>query len=281
MVEENFEHIKIEYPKTMEGGTVDGNYAIISMNRPDKLNALQVQTLKEIATALDTMDLDPNIRCVLLRGTKDFTKKPAFSAGADLSATMGKNVKPNVPIHMMQSQEYRHKYYDQIERFLKPLIAGVDGFALGGGLELTLVCDVVIASKRSKFGFPEIARGIFPSNGGTQRMVQHIGAARVFNMMYFGEHYSAEKMHEWGFVSHIVDDDKFEDYLHEKMKWLGEAATGSLAIIKKCIRYGTQVPLNVGLQFEQMGFGINSAAKDIREGISAFLQKREPKFKGF
>ncbi len=265
----------------MEGGTIDGNYAVISINRPDKLNALQIQTLREIAMALDPMDLEPNIRCVLLRGTKDFTKKPAFSAGADLAAPMPKNVKPNIPIHMVQSQEYRHKYYDQIERFLKPLIAGVDGFALGGGLELTLVCDVVMASKRSRFGFPEIERGIFPSNGGTQRMAQHIGVARVFNMIYFGEHYSAEQMHEWGYVTHLIEDDDFENYLHQKMKSLGEAATTSLAIIKKCIRFGTQVPLNIGLQFEEMGFGINSTAQDIGEGIKAFLTRREPKFKGF
>ncbi len=231
--------------------------------------------------ALDDMDLDPEIRCVALRGTKHYTKKPAFSAGADLASPMDLKVKPNLPIHMVQSQEYRHKYYDQIERFIKPLIAVVDGFALGGGLELTLVCDVVMASKRSIFGFPEIKRGIFPSNGGTQRMAQHIGVARVFDMIYFGEHFSAEQMHNWGFVAHLIDDDKFEDYVHEKMKWLGETATVSLAMIKKSIRYGTQVPLNVGLQFEQLGFGINSTSKDIEIGIKAFLQKREPKFKGF
>ena len=111
-------------------------------------------------------------------------------------------------------------------------------------------------------------------------MAQHIGVARTMNMIYFGEHYSAEQMHEWGFVTHLLDDNKFEDYVHKKAKWLSEAPTTSLAVIKKSIKFGTQVPLNIGLQFEQLGFGINSASKDISEGISAFLQRREPKFKG-
>ena len=281
MSEEKYQHIKIEWPKTKEGGTIDGNYAVISINRPNKLNSLQVLTLKEIAAALDNMDLDPDIRCVALRGTKEIVKKPAFSVGADLSTPLESKVKPNLPVHMVQSQEYRHKYYDQIERFIKPLIGAIDGYALGGGLELTLVCDVIIASKRSIFGFPEIKRGIFPSNGGTQRMAQHIGVARTINMMYFGEQYTAEQMHDWGYVTHLVDNDKFEDYVHEKVKVLSEAATVSLAMVKKAVRFGTQAPLNIGLQFEQLGFGITSASKDVSEGITAFLQKREPKFKGF
>ncbi|MHA1196947.1 MAG: enoyl-CoA hydratase/isomerase family protein [Promethearchaeota archaeon] len=280
MSEKKFEHIKIDWPNTKEGGTIDGNYAVISINRPDKLNALQVQTIKEIAEALEMMELDPDIRCVVLRGTKEFTKKPAFSAGADLSASFGPGVKPNIPVHMSHAMYMRHKYYDLIEEFNKPLIAAVDGYALGGGCELTLVCDIVIASKRSTFGFPEIARGIFPANGGTQRMARHIGLARTLKMIYFGERYSAEEMYNWGYVSFLVDDDKFEEFVHEKAKWLGNAATTSLVIIKKAVKFGTQVPLKIGLQFEQLGFGINSASSDVQEGIKAFLRKKEPKFTG-
>jgi enoyl-CoA hydratase/3-hydroxyacyl-CoA dehydrogenase len=174
----------------------------------------------------------------------------------------------------------RHKYYDLIEEFPKPLIAAVDGFALGGGFELVLVCDIIIASKRSSFGFPEIVRGIFPANGGTQRLIRHLGKYRVKTLMFFGDHYTAEQMHNWGIVSYLVDDSKFEEFVNEKASWLGNAATNSLFVIKKCIDYGTQVPLNVGLQFEQMGFAINSTSKDVIEGVSAFLQKRQPKFKG-
>jgi len=271
--EKEFDHLKIE---KME----ESNYAVISIHRPERLNALQTKTLKEIALALEPMELDPKIRCVVLRGTKEFTKKPAFSAGADLAAGHNKDANPKNTVHMSHEMFRKHKWYDLIEEFPKPIIAAVDGYALGGGLELSLVCDIVIATRRSQFGFPEIKRGIFPANGGTQRMVRSLGLNRVKKMMFFGDHYSAEQMHEWGFVSYLVEEDEFEEFVHEKASWLGKAATNSLFVIKKCIQYGSQVPLNIGLQFEQFGYGVNSQSKDVIEGVTAFLQKRDPKFKG-
>jgi enoyl-CoA hydratase/carnithine racemase len=268
-----FEHVKIEKVK-------EGNYAVISIIRPDKLNALQNQTLREIAEALETVETDQSVRCVVLRGTKDVTKKPAFSAGADLAARGGAVLDFNNLRHRSHAMYLRHKYYDLIEEFPKPLIAAVDGYALGGGLELVLVCDIVIASKRSQFGFPEIKRGIFPGNGGTQRMTRHLGKMRVNRMAYFGEHFTAEQMDKWGFISFLVDDNEFEDFVHKKASWLGNAATNALFVIKKCIQYGTQVPLNVGLQFEHWGYALNSTSKDSTEGVMAFNEKREPKFQG-
>ncbi len=268
-----FEHVKIEKVE-------EGNYAVVSIIRPNKLNALQNQTLKEIAEALETVEVDQNVRCVVLRGVKEYTKRPAFSAGADLSARGGPTLDMSNIRHRSHAMYLRHKYYDLIEEFPKPLIAAVDGYALGGGLELVLVCDLVIASKRSQFGFPEIKRGIFPGNGGTQRMIRQLGKMGVNRMMYFGEHFTAEQMNEWGFISFLVDDDKFEDFVHEKASWLGNAATNSLFVIKKCIQYGTQVPLNVGLQFEHWGYALNALSKDSTEGVMAFNQKRPPIFQG-
>ncbi len=272
--EKEYQHIKVELNE-------EGNYAVISINRPEKLNALQILTLKEIAEALEGFELNNAVRCVVLRGTKDFTKKPAFSSGADLSSSFGPGVKPNIPYHMAHAMYMRQKYYDMIEEFNKPLIAAVDGYAFGGGCELTLVCDLVIASKRSQFGFPEIHRGIFPANGGTQRMVRNIGLARTMKMLYFGDRYSAEEMYDMGYVAYVADDDKFEDLVNEKATWLGKAATTALIMIKKCAKFGTQVPLDIGLHFEQLGFGINSASSDVKEGIKAFLKKQEPEFKGY
>ncbi|MBD3195876.1 MAG: hypothetical protein GF317_12515 [Candidatus Lokiarchaeota archaeon] len=275
MSEDNYEHIKVEVNE-------EGKYAVISLNRPDKLNALQVQTVKEVSDAMYSFELDPNVRCIVLRGTKDFTKKPAFSAGADLSASFGPGVKPNVPIHMSIAMDMRHRYYNLIEEFPKPVIAAVDGYALGGGCELTLVCDIVIATKRSFFGFPEIARGIFPANGGTIRMARHIGLARTFKMIYFGERVSAEQMYEWGYVSFIAEEgEEFEKLVADKATVLGNSATTSLTVIKKCLKFGTEVPVSVGLQFEQLGFGVNSAAGDVKEGITAFLRRKEPEYKGY
>lgn len=269
----NFKHVKIERIE-------DENYAIISINRPDKLNSLQNQTLKEIAEALETVEVDQSVRCVILRGTKEFTKKPAFSAGADLSARGTSDLNPKNLRHQSHAMYRRHKYYNLIEEFPKPLIAAIDGYALGGGFELVLVCDISIASKRSIFGFPEIQRGIFPANGGTQRLIINLGKMRVKRMMFFGEHYTAEQMFEWGVISFVVDDDKFEDFVHERASWLGNAATNSLFLIKKSINYGTQSPQNIGLQFEQMGYAINSRSKDVTEGVNAFLEKRKPNFQG-
>ena len=216
----------------------------------------------------------------MLRGTKEYLKKPAFSAGADLSDRGSADLDPDNLRHQSHAMYRRHKYYNLIEAFPKPIIAAIDGYALGGGFELVLVCDISIASKRSLFGFPEIQRGIFPANGGTQRLIRNLGKMRVKRMMFFGEHYTAEQMFEWGVISFVVDDDKFEDFVHERASWLGNAPTNSLFLIKKSIDYGTQTPLNIGLQFEQMGYAINSRSKDVAEGISAFLQKRTPKFQG-
>lgn len=271
--EKKFEHVKIEKVK-------EGNYAILSITRPDKLNALQNQTLREIAEALETVEVDKTVRCVVLRGVKEYTKKPAFSTGADLASRGGPVLDYTNMRHRSHAMYLRHKYYDLIEEFPKPLIAAVDGYALGGGLELVLVCDLVIASKRSQFGFPEIKRGIFPGNGGTQRMIRQIGKTRVNRMMYFGEHFSASEMYEWGFISFLVDDDKFEEFVHEKALWIGNAPTNALFVIKKCVQYGTQVPLNVGLQFEHWGYALNSMSKDSTEGVTAFNEKRPPRFQG-
>ena len=271
--EKKFEHVKIEKVE-------EGNYVILSINRPDKLNALQNQTLREIAEALETVEVDQSIRCVVIRGTREFTKKPAFSAGADLSSRGDSRLDLENLRHRSHAMYLRHKYYDLIEEFPKPLIAAVDGYALGGGLELVLVCDIVIASTRSEFGFPEIRRGIFPGNGGTQRMIRHLGKMRVNRMMYFGEHFTAEQMNEWGFISFLIDDDNFEEFVLEKASQIGNSATNALFVIKKCVQYGTQVPLNVGLQFEHWGFALNTTSQDVIEGVTAFLEKRTPKFMG-
>jgi enoyl-CoA hydratase/3-hydroxyacyl-CoA dehydrogenase len=274
MSETKFEHVAVEKIE-------EGNYAVISINRPDKLNALTTQTLREIYEAMEQYEADSSVRCIVLRGTKNITKKPAFSAGADLSSPMGKGLKFNVPVHWTISMQKKHRYYSLIEQFPKPVIGAVDGYAFGGGCELSLVCDILIATKRSFFGFPEIRRGIFPGNGGTQRMARRIGLNRTLNMIYFGERVSAEKMYEWGHISYLCSEgEEFENLIHEKASWLGHAATTSLLAIKKAVKFGTQVPIDIGIQFEMLGFGVNASSPDVNEGIKAFLQKRDPDFKG-
>ena len=278
--EAKFEHIKIDWPPLKDGegnvireGTIDGNYAVISINRPDRLNALTEQTVAEISRALRILEMDGSIRAVVLRGTKDFTKKPAFSAGADLAAMVDPRLKMNVPMHMSMAMRIRHREYDEMEQFSKPFIAAVDGFALGGGFEIVLTCDIIIASDRAIFGTPEIHRGIFSSNGGVTRLTERIGLNRALRVGYFGEQFDAKTMHDWGLVTWMAPaGDEFEKLVHEKAKWLGDAPTTALFIIKKCVKFGTRYP-QLGIMMEQLGFGVNSASFDSKEGIAAFNRK--------
>ena len=278
--EPKFEHIKIDWPTAKDDdgnvireGTIDGNYAVISINRPDRLNALTEQTVHEISEALRLMELDRSVRAAVLRGTKDFTKKPAFSAGADLAAMVDPRLKMNVPMHMSIAMRTRHRDYDIIEQFHKPLIAAVDGFALGGGFELVLACDIVIASDRAIFGTPEIHRGIFSANGGVTRLAERIGVNRSLRVGYFGENFDAKTMMDWGLVSWMAPaGEEFEKLVHEKAKWLGDAPTTALFIIKKCVKFGTRYP-ELGIIMEQLGFGVNSASFDSKEGVAAFNRK--------
>jgi enoyl-CoA hydratase/carnithine racemase len=278
--ETKFEHIKIDRPtlkdddgNVIREGTVDGNYGVISINRPDRLNALTEQTVAEISKALRIMEMDHSIRAVVLRGTKEFTKKPAFSAGADLAAMVDPRLKMNVPMHMSIAMRIRHREYDEMAQFSKPLIAAVDGFALGGGFELVLTCDIVIASDRAIFGTPEIHRGIFSSNGGVTRLAERIGVNRALRVGYFGEQFDAKTMLDWGLVTWMAPaGEEFEKLVHEKAKWLGEAPTTALYIIKKCVKFGTRYP-QLGIMMEQLGFGVNSASFDSKEGIAAFNRR--------
>ena len=280
MSENVFEHLKIEWPTRVDEqgnvireGTIDGNYAVISMNRPDRLNALTEQTVSEISRALRIMETDASVRAVVLRGTKDFTKKPAFSAGADLAAAFSPGLKPNVTWHMSLAMRIRHREYDEIEQFSKPLIAAVDGFALGGGCELVLCCDIVIVSDRSKIGLPEVNRGIFPANGGITRMAARVGVNRALRMAMFGEPIDGQTAVDWGLASWVAPaGEEFEKLVHEKAKWFGEAATTALFVIKKCVKFGTRYE-QLGLMMEQLGFGVNSGTSDSKEGIMAFNRK--------
>jgi enoyl-CoA hydratase/carnithine racemase len=280
MSEKEFEHLKIEWPtkvneqgEVVREGTIDGNYAVISMNRPDRLNALTDQVLSEITRALRLMEVDSSVRAVVLRGTKDFTKKPAFSAGADLAAAFNPNLKPNVSWHMALAMRVKHREYDEMEQFSKPLIAAVDGFAYGGGCELVLCCDLVIVSDRSSLGLPEIQRGIFPANGGVTRMAERVGTNRALQLAMTGDPIDGQTAVDWGLANWIAPaGEEFEKLVHEKAKWFGDAATTALFVIKKCVKFGTR-NVQLGTIMEQMGFGINQVSHDAKEGIMAFNRK--------
>lgn len=257
----------------------EGHYIELSLNRPKLMNAINIELLQEIVKILLIAEKDKKIRCVVLRGTKNFTLKPSFSTGADLSPA-GASVLIMSPAEKDHFNLERLRLYDQIEAFIKPLIAAVDGFALGGGLELALTCDLVLASSRSTFGFPEVKHGLFPTNGGTQRMIRHIGLARTKKMIFTGDFYPAKTMAEWGFVLEVFEDNEFEEKVRQFAIKMGNSPTVALIYAKRSLNYGTQVPLSIGLQFESQGFGINSTSKDMLEGVESFVEKRKPVFHG-
>lgn len=278
--ETKYEHILVEWPtlKDEQGnvirqGTIDGGYAVISINRPNSLNSLTEQTVSEITSALRSMELDNSVRAVVLRGTKEITKKPAFSAGADLASGFDKRLKPSIPSHMSLAMRLRHREYDEIEQFVKPLIAAVDGFALGGGCELALACDIIIVTDRAKLGLPEVNRGIIPANGGVTRLACRIGVNRALRMAMFGEPISGQTAVDWGLASFIAPaGEEFEKLVHEKASWFGTAATTALYVIKNCIKFGTRNQ-QIGTIMEQFGFGLNGGSFDCKEGIVAFNRK--------
>jgi len=259
---------------------LEGHYAVVSFNRPDKLNAFTTETLYEISGALEQLELDADVRCAVLRGTKNVTKKPSFTVGRDLGVPFRSELKPNVPMHMDWLVFDQHRACDRIEAFPKPLIVAVDGYALGGGTELTCIADLSIASKRSIFGVTEIVRGLLPAMGGTQRLARYIGLGRAKWMVYTGSQVPAQQMFDWGLLSKVVEDADFEDEVHALASKIGNGPTTAYYVVKKCINFGTQVPLSIGLKFEDMAYAENSQASDLAEGIRAFFLKKDPEFKG-
>ncbi|MEJ2248721.1 MAG: enoyl-CoA hydratase/isomerase family protein [Candidatus Lokiarchaeota archaeon] len=264
-IKKNFEHIEVSIRKQSireltgkEGKKIGINedIAIISINRPNKLNAISLLTMKEINSALNSLEQNKAIKCVIIRGTKDYTKKPSFSTGADLSSPFESNIKPNLASHMVYSIKQLHKYFDLINSFPKPLLAAIDGYALGGGCELSLVCDIVIASERSVLGFSEINRGIFPAGGGTQRMIQSIGLNRTIKMLFFGKKYSAEKLYKWGYINFLVSNEEFENFIIKKAQQLAHRPMLELILAKKSMKLGIQVPNHIGKQIKNLGFGL-------------------------
>jgi len=262
---EKLSTIKVEYNE-------EGHYLVIYLHRPKVMNALTNQLLNEVLSVLLQAEKDRNVRCVVLRGTKEVAIKPAFSVGADLSPAGPK-------IQVMNTSEKEHfmleklRIYDRIEEFIKPMIAAVDGFALGGGLELSLTCDLVVASERSSFSFPEVKHGLYPTNGGTQRMSRHIGLARTKKMILTGDFVDAKSMLEWGFLADLYTVEEFDEKVHKLASKLGNGPTIALIYAKRSMNYGTQVPLPIGMQFESQGFGINSTSHDLDEGLKSFNEK--------
>lgn len=242
--------------------------ALIKLNRPKELNALNLQLMQEIKHALATFDADENIRCIIITGNER-----AFAAGADI-----KQMESRTAIDMLIIDQF--ETWDQIRKTKKPIIAAVSGFALGGGCELAMTCDMIVASESAKFGQPEIKIGIMPGAGGTQRLTKAVGKALAMEMVLTGKFISAEEAMKAGLINRIVPE---EIYLDEAVKLAKEICAQSpiaVRLAKESILKAFDTGLQEGLYFERKNFYMCFASEDQKEGMNAFVEKRTPIFNG-
>ena len=245
--------------------------AWVTLNIPQRLNAITLKMIKELASAIDELEEDKDVKCVVLKGAGD----KAFSVGADV--TMFSSATPTkTQTIAVKGQELTRK----IELSSKPFIAAVNGYCLGGGLEIALACDFRIATENSEFGSPEIRLGIIPGWGATQRLPRIVGLAKAKELVMFGDRISAEEALKIGLINKIVSREKFEEEVEAFVKKLVEGPPIALKYAKHVLNFGSQASLEVGLKVEAEALGILASTNDAVEGISAFFEKRKPEFKG-
>ena len=246
----------------------EGRVGIVQFNRPKALNALNSTLMRELTEALVAFDADDEIGCIIVTGNER-----AFAAGADI-----KEMAAATPVTMLDSPNI--EYYDRIRKIQKPLIAAVSGFALGGGCELAMSCDMIVASESAKFGQPEINLGVIPGAGGTQRMTYAVGKALAMEICLNGRFLSATEAQQYGLVNRVVP---VELYLEEAIKFAAEIAARApvaLRMAKEAINAVFETPLQVGLAHERRLFYMLFSTEDQKEGMDAFVNKRPATWQG-
>ena len=256
----------MEYIKVTK--SYDKYIALIELNRPKELNALNLQLMGEVRDALKELDQDDEVRVIIITGNER-----AFAAGADIKQMAGKTT-----VDMWKTDQF--STWDQINKTRKPIIAAVSGFALGGGCELAMTCDMIVASETAQFGQPEIKIGVIPGAGGTQRLTKALGKAKAMEMVLTGKFISAEEAEKLGLVNRVVP---VELYMTETLKLAKEIASMSplaVQMAKESVKRSFEVPLEEGLHFERKNFYMLFSSEDQKEGMNAFVEKRRPDFKG-
>lgn len=242
--------------------------ALIRLNRPNELNALNLELMGELRDSLKALDSNDEVRVIIITGNER-----AFAAGADIKQMADKNV-----IDVLKIDQF--STWDQIKRTKKPIIAAVSGFALGGGCELAMTCDMIVASETAQFGQPEIKIGIMPGAGGTQRLPRAVGKALAMEMVLTGNFINAERALKAGLINKIVP---VEVYLEEAVKLAKDIAALSpisVQLAKESVNKSYEQNLQESLYFERKNFYMCFASDDQKEGMAAFVEKRKPEFKG-
>jgi enoyl-CoA hydratase len=260
--------VRLDFPAATADGPVDG-VALVTLDRPDVLNALSFDLLDELATVLERLDGDPGCRAIVLTGSGS----RAFAAGADI-----RELARQTTVSLFV--EDRFAVWDRLAAIRTPLIAAVRGFALGGGCELALTCDMIVAGDDASFGQPEINLGVMPGAGGTQRLTRAIGKARAMDLILTGRTIRAGEAEAMGLVSRVVPA---EQTLSEALGLAGRiAGQPPVAVLaaKEAIKQADEIPLAAGLRHERRAFYLLFASDDQGEGMAAFVEKRPPQWKG-
>jgi enoyl-CoA hydratase len=246
----------------------DDRIGVVQMNRPKQLNALSGELMGAVVGALQELDADAEIRAIVLGGGER-----AFAAGADIA-----ELAAGTPISLYENR--RIDAWDRIRDLRTPVVAAVSGFCLGGGCELAMLCDLIVASETAKFGQPEINLGVLPGAGGTQRLTRAVGKSVAMDMILTGRMLSAREALAFGLVARVVAK---EAWLDEAKRVAHEiAAKGPIAVrlAKEAVDKAFEAPLAVGIEFERRAFYLARASEDAGEGLNAFVEKRTPDFKG-
>ncbi len=246
----------------------DPQVACVQLNRPKALNALSTDLMKELVHCLFRLDDDPNVRVIVLTGSDR-----AFAAGADIG-----QMATSTPVDQILDQRFRT--WAQLSLLTKPIIAAVNGFCLGGGNELAMSCDIVIAGEDAKFGQPEIKIGTIPGAGGTQRLTRAIGKSKAMMMVLTGEMIDAKTAFEWGLVAKVVPGATLLQEAYELAKIITQRAPVAVRLGKEAVNKAFEMTLKDGMDFERRNFYLTFASEDQKEGMKAFVEKREPHYKG-
>ncbi len=248
--------------------TKEPGYALIQFSRPDVLNAINMKLMEELVSTLEELDKESGIRCIIITGSEK-----AFAAGADI-----KEMADASAMEMLQRDQFAR--WDRIRKIKKPIIAAVSGFALGGGCELAMTCDIIIASESAKFGQPEINLGVIPGAGGTQRLTRAVGKYKAMEMVLTGSMITAEEARQWGLVVKVVPN----EYLMEEAKNLAKAIASkppvAVRLAKEAVLKSFDTTIEGGLEFERKNFYMLFASDDQKEGMKAFVEKRKAEWKG-
>ncbi|MBI2620521.1 MAG: enoyl-CoA hydratase/isomerase family protein [Ignavibacteriales bacterium] len=243
-------------------------FAVLQFNRPDVLNALNMRLMEELVDALEQLDRDDEVRCMILTGNEK-----AFAAGADI-----KEMADASAVDMLIRDQFAR--WDRIRKIKKPIIAAVSGFALGGGCELMMTCDIVIASESAKIGQPEINIGVMPGAGGTQRLTRAVGKVKAMEMVLTGKTISAQEGLQWGLVNKVVPVEYCLQEAKDLAREIASKPPVAVRLAKEAVLKSFDTTMEGGLEFERKNFYLLFASDDQKEGMEAFVQKRKPDWKG-